>query len=51
MGEFYLPNGTYIKGYTINGELVDEVRYIKPNGDYYEGRIKNNKANGRGVKF
>ena len=50
-GKIYLPDGSFIRGYSENNELVRQARFIRENGNYYQGFIKNNKANGQGVLF
>lgn len=50
-GVFYLPDGCFIRGVSINNELVGEARFIRENGNYYQGQIKNNQANGQGEMF
>lgn len=50
-GAYYLPNGAFIRGFAINGELVGQLRFIRENGNYYQGFVKNNKANGEGIMF
>jgi hypothetical protein len=49
VGQYYLPDGSFLQACSFNNELIGSVRYIKTNGDYYQGKVLRNKANGEGV--
>lgn len=50
-GVFYLPDGSFVRGFCLDNEMVGEARFIRNNGNYYQGQIKDNKANGQGVMY
>lgn len=50
-GVYYLPDGSFVRGFSLDNEMVGEARFIRDNGNYYQGQIRDNKANGLGVMY
>jgi Mor family transcriptional regulator len=38
-GQFYFPDGSYLQACSRNNQLIGPARYIKPNGNYFQGQI------------
>lgn len=36
-GAMYLPDGSFVRGYSEDNKLVREARFIRENGNYYQG--------------
>ena len=38
-GTYYLPDGSFARGYSRDNQLVGKARFIRQNGNYYEGYV------------
>ena len=51
IGKMLLPDGTLIISDFLNNQLNGYTRVIKPNGDYFDGKIDGNNGSAFGVIF